>query len=334
MSVQRKITFALIFPGLILMAVSCNSFGKWDVNYETGIFPDSVINLQSINTRFDDYNSAGPPSIGYNFGLVFSTNRVNEGEYYDLISYTLTIYFNKHDGTLEIYGSLGNYPYYYLTDIANSGSNEFGPSLIGFGNQDYLFMFASDRAGNMDIYGSYFDEYTFSGGSMAKSAPFQIEGINSPAYDAYPAFVPDGSQIIFCSNRDGRLDLYRHELIDHNSLFDWARRDTIYPVEPLEILNSEAEDVCPYINGILMVFASKRAGGYGGYDLYYSILGEADWSEPINFGPKINTEHDEFRPAIFYAPKFENDLMVFSSNRPGGVGGFDLHYVGIPKMME
>ena len=29
---------------------------------------------------------------------------------------------------------------------------------------------------------------------------------------------------------------------------------------------------------------------------------------------------------------YENDLMVFSSNRPGGLGGYDLYYVGIDKI--
>jgi hypothetical protein len=28
---------------------------------------------------------------------------------------------------------------------------------------------------------------------------------------------------------------------------------------------------------------------------------------------------------------FINDLMIFSSNRPGGKGGFDLYYAGIPR---
>ena len=102
----------------------------------------------------------------------------------------------------------------------------------------------------------------------------------------------------------------------------------------MESINSPVEDVCPYINGILIVFTSKREGGYGGYDLYYTQLIEDEWSTPVNFGPEINTEFDEFRPIVFYAPKFENDLMVFSSNRPGGMGGFDLYYVGIPKLMQ
>ena len=42
---------------------------------------------------------------------------------------------------------------------------------------------------------------------------------------------------------------------------------------------------------------------------------------------------DEYRPII--RPQewgFTNDLMIFSSNRPEGLGGFDLYYVGIDKL--
>ena len=81
-----------------------------------------------------------------------------------------------------------------------------------------------------------------------------------------------------------------------------------------------------------MVFASKREGGYGGYDLYYSRLEDETWGEPINFGPDINTEYNEFRPIVMYAELFENDLMIFSSDRPSGKGGYDLYYTGIPRM--
>jgi len=78
-----------------------------------------------------------------------------------------------------------------------------------------------------------------------------------------------------------------------------------------------------------MVFASNRAGGFGGYDLYYSRWENEQWSTPINFGEKINTSSDEFRPIVREEWEFENDIMIFSSDRQGGAGGFDLYYVGI-----
>jgi hypothetical protein len=35
---------------------------------------------------------------------------------------------------------------------------------------------------------------------------------------------------------------------------------------------------------------------------------------------------------MFY--EYQNDLMLFSSDRPGGKGGYDLYYVGIAGMIQ
>ena len=81
-----------------------------------------------------------------------------------------------------------------------------------------------------------------------------------------------------------------------------------------------------------MLFASDRPGGHGGFDLWYSVYSSQGWSAPVNMGDNINTEYDEYRPMVVSTGEwFINDLMIFSSNRPGGLGGFDLYYVGIPK---
>ena len=78
-----------------------------------------------------------------------------------------------------------------------------------------------------------------------------------------------------------------------------------------------------------MIFTSNRPGGFGGYDLYYSVFRKGKWSSPVNFGPGINTSSDEYRPVIGYHPDFTNNFLMFSSNRPGGKGGFDLYFTGV-----
>jgi hypothetical protein len=88
------------------------------------------------------------------------------------------------------------------------------------------------------------------------------------------------------------------------------------------------------MNGNILVFSSNRPGGYGGFDLYFCIYQNGVWSNPVNFGEKINTPYDEYRPITHYEYSYDNNLLVFSSNRPGGLGGFDLYYVGIPKSIK
>jgi len=303
------------------------------MNYESGVFPDSVFNLEVVNTIYDDYNSAAPSIINIQIPLIFSTNRFTRGEKYDLVDYNLYISFDQTEGSFIFQSYLSPYPYFYLTDLANGDANEFGPINATFASDEYLFCFSSDRTGNMEIYTTYWTSSTFNGLSPYDPAPFRIEGVNSPYYDAYPSFTQDFSKMIFCSNRDGNLDFYTVEMPPALKIVEWTKlADTTYTATPVTALNSPAEDVCPFINGGLIVFTSKRDGGYGGYDLWYASVTADGFGDPVNFGPRINTEYDEYRPIVMYAQLFENDLMIFSSNRPGGKGGFDLYYTGIPRM--
>ncbi len=71
-------------------------------------------------------------------------------------------------------------------------------------------------------------------------------------------------------------------------------------------------------DGKTIVFASDRAGGFGGNDLYEIKWNGKDWSEPINLGSEVNTAGDEQSPHI------SNNLLYFASNYHLGLGGFDL----------
>jgi hypothetical protein len=100
------------------------------------------------------------------------------------------------------------------------------------------------------------------------------------------------------------------------------------------VLSGSKNDKCPSITKNLLVFASDRDGGYGGYDLYYSLYADGQWSDPVNFGDKINSEYDEYRPITSTLAFLKEDLMDFSSNRPEGKGGYDLYCVKIGDLIE
>ncbi len=56
-----------------------------------------------------------------------------------------------------------------------------------------------------------------------------------------------------------------------------------------------------------------------------------------NLGEIINTEYDEYRPIIIRTSEdwvYINDLMIFSSNRPGGKGGYDLYCAKINELIN
>ena len=105
-----------------------------------------------------------------------------------------------------------------------------------------------------------------------------------------------------------------------------------YSIEKVNSISSPYDDKCPFVFNNLLVFVSNRGSGFGGYDLWYSRYNNKKWSEPVNFGEKINTEYDEYRPVAFEALGFK--LMIFSSNRPGGKGGFDLYCAKIENTIN
>lgn len=72
-------------------------------------------------------------------------------------------------------------------------------------------------------------------------------------------------------------------------------------------------------DGILF-FSSNRLGGYGGYDLYYSIIKNFNFQSPINLGPTINTAGNEITP--YY--DLRDSTLFFSSNFHTGLGGYDI----------
>ncbi|MGM0530673.1 MAG: PKD domain-containing protein [Bacteroidota bacterium] len=70
-----------------------------------------------------------------------------------------------------------------------------------------------------------------------------------------------------------------------------------------------------------LYFASTMPGGYGGTDLYYSERKDSTWDEPVNLGPRINTEGNEMDPFISASGK-----LFFSSDGHEGLGGKDIFF--------
>ena len=294
-----------------------------------GQFPEEPVNFEAINSVYDDYNSASPYYLYQQFPYLFSSNRGSSGGEFDIVNFIVEYYYIE-DTEEAIFDILdyGVSSYDSILTRINTSSNEFGPYIMY--SRDYLYDFlfyATDSAGNLDIGYSEHSVY-----EDTWEDPIRLDKINTEFNEAYPSFTSDQGEMYFCSDKNGDYDIYKVGLSGY-SVSTWLKTEDLPAWTNCDILNSSGEDKCPYINGNLMVFASNREGGYGGYDLYYSEFINGSWTEPINFGEKINTEYDEFRPIAIYAGYYVNDVMLFSSNRPGGLGGFDLYYVGIPKLI-
>jgi len=327
------------FTFFLLASLAACNITPSGYKYNYGDLPNSPVNLDAFNSEYDDYNSTAP-SLGRLMPFCFSTNRFSGGEQFDIIYMPMNIYFDKMSGQLDILNTYSNWSVFMeeyevinreaLPKI-NTASNEFGPYLMpGYRLNGYYFtlMYASNVSGNFDIY------FTTNRVEPKFSESKPIAFLNSPYDDAYPAFSTDSTMLYFCSNRNnGNFDIYYTTIEQPEHELELLFADTTAREIKLDtILSGPYEDKCPFIFLDRLVFTSNRPGGYGGYDLYYSMWSGTEWTAPVNFGPEINSSADEYRPIVISSEvTYSKYMMVFSSNRAGGKGGFDLYYVGIPS---
>jgi hypothetical protein len=159
-----------------------------------------------------------------------------------------------------------------------------------------------------------------------------VNFINTKYNDSYISYSRKINSLLYCSDKDYKYDIYQIKLDSFCSdNFTCISNRDDFPSIKLSHISSENNDKCPYVFNNTMVFTSDREGGYGGYDIYYSSLTDnGSWSKPINLGENINSEYDEFRPIILNFKDTNDNIMIFSSNRPDGKGGYDLYVVRLP----
>lgn len=330
--------YFLIFSICSLLWACPSIFSSRDGN-----FIEKVIPLTEFNSEFDDYNSDLPMNKGGEGFLVFSSKRERKN-YFNLVQFPVKIDNNDEDNPL-ISSKIGYSSDYiaqhnFVSEYINKTSgnhNILGPfvltksNLVSFGNSPkYQFLYyADDSTGNLDIKVVYLENNKTVG-------PIKVDFLNSPKDDAYPYITNYGDKIYFCSNREGNFDIYEATVGDRlktnntTNIIQQITTPSESKIEKISSISSNYDDKCPHViaNNIL-VFTSNRAGGFGGYDIYYSIKKGDKWSEPVNAGSRINTNYDEYRPTSISENSFNFPLIIFSSNRPSGKGGFDLYMTGL-----
>ena len=139
------------------------------------------------------------------------------------------------------------------------------------------------------------------------------DGPNSHLDEQGPALVHGR---LYFSRSDGPL----------GDLFVATKHGTGFgPAEPIVELNQAAtSEIQPNVrrDGRELVFASNRAGGAGGMDIWISTrASEADpWSPPRNAGPGVNTDAGESRPFL----SADAEQLLFGRVGPAGEGGTGL----------
>ena len=98
-----------------------------------------------------------------------------------------------------------------------------------------------------------------------------------------------------------------------------------FGIEGMGVVSTPANELGATIHpdGQRIVWASDRAGGAGGWDLWQAQLRDGRWqsAEPL----ALNSARDERDPA--FSP--DGRWLYFASDRSGGKGGFDLYRAAV-----
>ena len=158
-------------------------------------------------------------------------------------------------------------------------------------------------------------------GKFRSLKPFPL---NSDSYSVgHPALAPDGKTLFFISDMPGGQG---------GSDIWYCRIDSAGfgpPVNAGPLINTAQDEMFPFIadNGDLY-FASHGHPGFGGLDLFVARKAATGWEAPANLGIPANSSYDDFSIAVWR----DNQTGLFSSNRPGGMGGDDIYsFKTLPK---
>jgi hypothetical protein len=215
-----------------------------------------------------------------------------------------------------VFGKLQN-----LGPVINSPSGD----VMGCFSADSLELyFSSNRPGG---YG-YFDIYVTT--RATKSDPWGPPlnlgpAVNTPDAEICPSISSDGLTLYFSDDWDwsprpgglGGCDIWMAKRANRGA--PWGT-----PVSVGAPINTSAGEITPKISGdgLIFVFASNRAGGQGSYDLWMSTRAtiQDNWGAPVNLGGVVNSGSFDHAPSL----SSDERALVFTSNRPGGFGGYDL----------
>lgn len=283
----------------------------------------------------------------------------NDGvTYYDYFDFkkaeTLFKIAISHDpGFYEAYMMLGEM---YTKQNKPDMAAEYYRKAVSIDSMAYIPAFFSLASAEMLIENYYqalknYRAYLRHGGGIAKNnkiaeknienCKFAIEAVKNPVPfnpvsigcsintrddEYWPSITADGRTLMFTRQSYTTTDFLNRPNYQEDFyisfLSDTGWTSPFNAGAPLNTAQNEGAATLSSSGNYMYFAACDRPGGYGSCDIYFSAYNNGKWSFPYNLGPPVNTSFWESTPSI----SADGNMLFFSSNRPGGMGGKDLWY--------
>lgn len=204
----------------------------------------------------------------------------------------------------------------------NTEFQEFGPTMTPDAKTLYFYSKRSSR-GYTEIFKS---ERKIDG---TWDFPEEVDVLNSPFDDQSPFITRDGKMLLLSSNRDGSVEVMLPDgkvgISRDLYVSNWNGKSWSKPVALPNAINTEEIEENPHLLGDTLLFTRYPFGKPNLAKVYFSQFKDNVWSNPKPLPSPINDNYATIAAA------FNDDgrILFFSSNRPGGYGGFDLYMAKI-----
>jgi hypothetical protein len=174
------------------------------------------------------------------------------------------------------------------------------------------------------------------GGADLYSVPFpdatsgftRLENINSPWWDAHPAVSPDGSLLVFSSERVGAQPTVSDSGSRSPHLWMSVREGGAWSRPELlpEPVNSDAAEISPFFGRDGYLYFATSRWSETGFDIVRARRNSGIWQQPERLPEPVNSDADDMFPFV----TVDRRHLLFASNRAGGMGGYDIWCAEMP----
>lgn len=208
--------------------------------------------------------------------------------------------------------------------------NSTGDDILPLTSQNHVgrYYFSSNRPGAVgglrdedglkdQQYGRYYhDMYRLdiNNGGYASVSPI-APLLNSSSHDLVSGFDESGGVLVFVKDQGNRGAQVLTDTFRLDRSLDYYPQPIDLPIVP-----SAGDRNIQIVHDTIILFSSRRQGGYGGYDLWITSFNDSTWTEPINLGPDINTPFNEVGSFM----TVDGLQLYYSSDRPTSSGGYDI----------